>query len=158
MGFSAGWKERTAKGLVGLFFHVAVCTIGTFVIGLAISFVIPRAYLNGASYIELLPFIASSALLAAFAARRWFSRSAPWVGLFGLAPLFVGGQELWRGWSPTWSHQTRGDYVVSQLFCATSSCGDSEGLYMVFFGLPFLCLATYSIASFIILWLTKEKS
>jgi hypothetical protein len=90
-------------------------------------------------------------LLAAFATSRWFSRSAPWVGLLGLVSLFIGWQELWRAWSPTWSRQTRSDYVLSQLFGVHGSCGDSECLYMLLFAGPFVCLTAYSLAALITL-------
>jgi hypothetical protein len=144
---------ETANALLGIVFHAVLCVFG----GLALGFVIGvgvGGFWRGASrniqaLAEFLPLVVSSALLALFATSRWFSRSAPWVGLLGLASLFIGGLELWRGWSPTWSYQTRSNYVLSQLFGVPSSCGDSECLYMLLFSGPFVCLTAYSLAALI---------
>ena len=103
--------------------------------------------------IEFIPFVVVSALLAAFASSRWFRGAAPFVGLLGLLGLYLGGQE---GWSPSWSHQTREDYVLSQLFGTGSGCHDSECLYALFFGLPFVCLTTYSLSSLVTLYFTRR--
>ena len=85
------------------------------------------------------------------------SSSAPFVGLLGLAALCIGAHELSHGWSPTWSHQTLKDYLLSQLFCLGSGCHDSEGLYALFFGLPFLGLTSYSLGSLVALVTMRLK-
>jgi len=144
-----------AKALGGVVFHAAVALFGGFVLGIVIG-IGAQTLSRGAprdaqALVEFLPFVVSSALLALFTTSRWFSRSAPWVGLLGLAALFIGTQELWRGWSPTWSHQTHSDYVLSQLFGLPGSCADSECLYMLLFAGPFVCLTAYSVAALITL-------
>ncbi len=143
----------TANFLSGVVFHAAVASFGGFALGFALGLG-SEAIARGESrtvqaLAEFLPFAVSGALLALFTTPRWFSRSAPWVGLLGVAALFIGGQELWHGWSPGWSHQTRSDYVLSQLFGVPSGCGDSECLYTLFFSCPFFCLTAYSAAALV---------
>ena len=153
-------KGETENAVLGIVFHGAVALFGGFALGLVLGIgagAVGAAVIWGEASrsvqhsVEFLPFVVSNVLLAAFATPRWFSRSAPWVGILGFASLFLGWQELWRTWSPTWSHQTRSDYVLSQLFGVRGSCGESECLYMLLFTLPFVCLTAYSIAAFITL-------
>jgi len=106
---------------------------------------------------ELVLPVITSTLIAAFAAPRWFRCSAPWVGLLEFAAIYIGFRELYGGWSPTWSHQTRANYVLSQLFGTGQGCSDSECLYLLFFGYPFLCLTAYSAVSLIALGLTHKR-
>ncbi len=145
----------TAAFVLGIAMHAAIGLFGGFVLGLALNLVV-GALVRGASsdvraLAEFLPFVVSGALLSVFATRRWCNRSAPWVGLLGLAALLIGGQELWFGWSPTWSRQTRIDNLLSQLFGVSGGCGDSECLYMFLFTVPFVCLTAYSITALITL-------
>jgi len=136
--------------------HSVFCLIGSVVLGIAVSAAIGIVSRGAAKATELAVPAIVSAVLALFAAPRWLRGSAPWVGLFGLAALFVGWQGLYQGWSPAWSHQTRKDYILAQLFGIGGSCSDSECLYLLFFGLPFLCLMTYGLISLIALGLTRK--
>jgi hypothetical protein len=103
-------RSGMANVLLGIVLHTAIALFGGFTLGFALDLVVGFLARGASSDIrtlaEFLPFVVSGALLGMFATRRWCSRSAPWVGLLGLTALVVGGQELWFGWSPTWSHQT----------------------------------------------------
>jgi hypothetical protein len=153
-------KSRRASGLLrilaGTGVHLVFCLFGSTVLTLVVSAIIGAVSPWTAKGTELVVPVLAGALLASFAAPRWFHGSAPLVGIFGLLALFVGGLELYRGWSPTWSHQTRHDYVLSQLFGSWPGCSDSECLYLLFFGYPFLCLTTYGVASVIALALSRK--
>lgn len=157
MSLASDPAERTARAIFGFAFHTILASAGSIVGGVLILHAINAAVPGLARNAELLPFILSSALLAAFATPRWLGSCAPWVGILGLLALYVGAHELIHGWSPTCSHQTRSDYVLSQLFCVKAGCSDSEGLYALFFGWPFLCLTTYALASIVALRLTRSK-
>lgn len=150
-------SESATEKLVGFALHAVLGTLGSLLLGSVISLGIDAIASGRDRQVKFLPFIVASALLASFATSRWFSRSAPWVGLLGLAALCLGVQELAREWSPSWSHQTRGNYVLSQLFCVGSGCGDSEGLYALLSGWPFACLTTYSLVALITLRLTRKS-
>ncbi|HEY3973494.1 MAG TPA: hypothetical protein VGM18_10850 [Candidatus Sulfotelmatobacter sp.] len=154
-GSSAG---RILRIVAGTGFHLAFCLFASFVLTVAITLIITAISFGEARNTELVLGSTASALAAAFAAPRWFRGSAPWVSVFGLLALFAGGQELYLGWSPTWSHQTRTDYVLSQLFGLRPGCGASECLYMLFFGYPFVCLTTYAVVGAVALALTKKKA
>jgi len=148
-------RSGTATVLLGIVLHTAIGLFGGFTLGFTLNFIVGFLARGASSDIrtlaEFIPFVVSGAFLGMFATRRWCSRSAPWVGLLGLAALVAGGQELWFGWSPTWSHQTRIDHVLSQLFGVSGGCSDSECLYMLFFSLPFVILTAYSITASITL-------
>ena len=159
---SSRMNSRTQEGgriafTFGIFFHSIVALFGGFVLGsaldIAVNVVAPKAF-SGPALSESLPFVLSGAVFGVFATHRWPSRSAPWVALLGVAALLIAAGDLWFGWSPTWSHQTRSDYVLSQLFGVSGSCHDSECLYLLFFVFPFACLTAYSIAA----WITLRLS
>jgi hypothetical protein len=133
--------------ILGFAFHAFLASVGSIGFGLLLGTFIGVVWPGLFKHIEIVPFIAASTFLALFAAPRWCGRSAPWVGVLALVVLGTGTQELARGWSPSWSHQTRIDYVLSQLFCIKGGCSDSEGLYALRFGWPGLCFAAYSVAS-----------
>jgi len=143
----------TGNTVFGILFHAGIALLGGFALGSVIALgteALSRGEsTNVQALMEFVPFIVSSALLALFVTPRWFGGSAPWVGLLGLAPLFMGWQELWRGWSPTWSVQTRSEYLLSQLFGVRGGCGDSECLYVLFFTVPCACLMAYSVAALV---------
>jgi hypothetical protein len=141
------WTERATRIAVGVVLHSVLCLCTGVVLALVVTPAIGVVAPGAARSTELVLPVLMSALLASFAAPRCFRDSAPWVGLLGVTALFVGTQELYRGWSPIWSHQTRLEYVLSQLFGFSPGCSDSECLYLLFFGLPFLCLTTYGVAS-----------
>jgi hypothetical protein len=157
--------EATGTGspsvLLGIAFHSAVALFGAFALGCLLALAMEALVQGGATDVralaELLTFVVSGALLSVFTTPRWFSRSAPWVGLLGLAALLIGGHELWHGWSPTWSDQTRSDYVLSQLFGVSRGCGDSECVYMLIFSVPFVSLTAYSIAALAVLRFKRSQ-
>jgi hypothetical protein len=160
MNANASQTQRVGKALLGFLVHAMIATSGGLILGFVVNSgigVLSRgASTDVQALVEIIPFVVVSALLAAFASSRWFRRAAPFVGLLGLLALYLGGQELWRAWSPSWSHQTREDYVLSQLFGTGSGCHDSECLYVLFFGLPFVCLTTYSLSSLVTLYFTRK--
>ena len=159
MNAKASQQLRVSRAVLGFVVHAVIATTGGLVLGFVVNSgtgVLSRgAGTNVQVLTGFIPFVVVSALLAAFASSRWFRGVAPFVGLLGLLALYLGGQELWRAWSPSWSHQTREDYVLSQLFGTGSGCHDSECLYVLFFGLPFVCLITYSLSSLVTLYFTK---
>jgi hypothetical protein len=128
-------------------FHAILASAGSVAFGLLLGFLIDFMRPGLFKHLEIVPFIAASAFLAQFATPRWCGRSAPWVGVLALIIFGIGGQELARSWSPSWSHQARMDYVLSQLFCIKGGCSDSEGLYALLYGWPSLCVGAYSLAS-----------
>jgi hypothetical protein len=132
------WGERAARGVFGFAFHVVLATVGTFAFGMLFSIAIGAIVPNIFKRMEFVPFVISGAALALFSVPRWCGRCAPWVGIVGLVFLGWGIQELAGSWSPTWSHQTRSDYVLSQLFCMHNDCSGTEGLYALFFWMAFL--------------------
>ena len=153
-GNQATWFSKI---LAGALFHLFFCLFGSFVLTAAITVAITAISPGAARDTELVVGCLASALLASFVAPRWFRGSGPWVGIFGLVALFAGGQQLYRGWSPTWSDQSRSGYILSQLFGFSPGCGDSECLYLLLFGYPFLCLTVYSLVSAVALRLTRKK-
>ena len=154
-------REGKPNVLLGVVFHSVFAFFGGLGLGLPLGLAVELLSRRESSQVqalsELVPFAVSGALVAVFATRRFYGRSAPWVGLLGLTTLFMGWQELWFGWSPTWSHQTRIDYVLSQLFGLSSGCSDSECLYMLFFTFPFVCLTAYSLAALITLRFIRSE-
>lgn len=145
--------ERFGKAVLGVGFHAVACAVGSLVLGVLISATIGVISSEAARAGELLVPALVSAVLALLIAPRLSRRSAPFTVVFGLVALYIGWRELYWGWSPTWSHQTRREYVLSQLFGIGGSCSDSECLY-----LPFLCLTTYGLVSLIALGLTRKTS
>lgn len=150
------WGERAARSIFGFAFHLFLATAGSVGLGLLLAYLINAIAPGIARHVEIVPFVAAGAMLASFATPRFCGRSAPWVGIVGLGALVLGLHDLLRYWSPSWSHQTRLHYVLSQLFCLGSGCGDSEGLYALLFGIPFLVLCTYSVVSMVALWLVPK--
>ena len=140
-------ENRSGIAVVGFAFHVVMGTAGTFILAAlirrTIGFLTER-HLKDADFV--LPIVVSGAVLGLSVAPRLAGRVAPFVGLIGVAALVAGVHDFWRGWG-TWSHQSRIDYVLSQLFCVGSGCGDSDGLGALFYGWPFLCLTSYSLGS-----------
>ena len=150
------FEEQAATCIVGIGFHALAGTLGTVLLAVPLQAAIGRGH--QVSYPEsLIIFVISGALLGLFLTPFLLGSSAPFVGLLGLAALCIGAHELWHGWSPTWSHQTLKDYLLSQLFCLGSGCHDSEGLYAFFFGWPFLSLTSYSLGSLVALLTMRLK-
>jgi hypothetical protein len=154
---SASLAKRLLRTFAGLWFHTIFCLVGSVALTLAVGFIIGAISRQAANDTELIVPILAGALLATLAAPRWLRGSAPWVGILGLAALFIGWQELYRGWSPIWSHQTRRDYVLSQLFGFSPGCGDSECLYLLFFTFPFLCLSAYAVVGTVALAVNRKQ-
>ena len=149
-------SEQAATGILGIGFHALAGTLGTVLLAVPLRATIGRMHQLSSSE-DLVTFIISGALLGLFLTPLLLSRSAPFVGLIGLAVLCIGAQELWHGWSPAWSHQTQKDYLLSQLFCLDDRCHGSEGLYALFFGWPFLGLTSYSMGSLVALLAMRLK-
>lgn len=150
-------RKQAAEGILGIGFHALAGTMGSFLLSFLLRVVVGRVHQF--SYAEsLVTFIISSALLGLFFTPILLSRSAPFVGLLGLTALGIGAHELWHGWNSTWSHQTPTDYLLSQLFCLGAGCHDSEGLYALFSGWPFLGLTSYSMGSLVALLAMRFKS
>ena len=141
---------------LGIGFHALAGTLGTVLLAVPLRATVGRMHHLSSSE-DLVTFIISGALLGLFLTPFFLPISAPFVGLLGLATLFIGAHELWHGWSLTWSHQTLKAYLLSQLFCLGSGCSDSEGLYAFFFGWPFLGLTSYSIGSLVALLAMRLK-
>ena len=160
MNANASQKHGVSRAVLGFMVHAMIATTGGLILGFVVNRGTGELSRGAATDVQVLtgfiPFVVGSALLAAFASSRWFRGVAPFVGLLGLLALYLGGHELWRGWDPSWSHQTRQDYVLSQLFGTGAGCHDSECLYALFFGLPFVCLTTYSLSSLVTLYFTRK--
>src|SRR5579864_241914 len=148
--------ERISRWIFGFAFHAFLATAGSIAVGMLIAFAVGALAPGVTRHVGLFPFIVASALLASFAT-KWCGKCAPWVGILGLIALCLGAHELWHGWSPSWSHQSRADYVLSQLFCIGTGCSDSEGLYALIFGWPSLSLITYSMFSLIALVIRRSN-
>jgi hypothetical protein len=151
-------KGARVHPILGFAFHALLASAGTLAFGLLLGYLIGAVRPGLLKNREIVAFIAASALLALFATPRRCSRSAPWVGVLALIAFGTGAQELARTWSPAWSHQTRMDFVLSQLFCINEGCSDSEGLYALLFGWPCLCFGAYSLASLFALPLAKDQN
>jgi phosphotransferase system glucose/maltose/N-acetylglucosamine-specific IIC component len=149
--------EKWARAFLGTLFHVVFCLFCGFFLSILIGAVIGIVSRQAAKNTELVTLVLSGAFFGWFAAPRWFRWSAPWVGVFGLWALFSGVRELSRTWSPTWSDQTRHDYLMSQLFGISPGCGTSECLNTLFYGYPFLLLTAYGIASAVALAVTQKN-
>lgn len=150
--------RRWAELVVGFALHSVLATLGAATAGLVL-YVVFRTVLGPVSpavNLKILFLSISIVFIGAIAVPRWCGRSAPWVGIPGLFLLWLGAHDLLKFWSPDWSHQTRGDYLLSQLFCIRSGCGATEGLYALLFGWPSFCLLAYSVSSVLILAMTRK--
>jgi hypothetical protein len=159
------WGEQVARSIFGFALHAILGSLGSFALGLLVNAglcaIVKPANNDSLLFVSLIISSALIVFLLRFRAgdwvsRRWFSLTAPWVGLLGLAALGFGAQDLMREWSPTWSHETRYAYVLSQLFCVGSGCSATEGLSAALFGWPFVSWTSYSFASCVALWISRK--
>jgi hypothetical protein len=156
MKWTIAGEDKAARGFLGIAFHTFVGTVGSPLLAVLLQVAIGRGH-RVSDAVSIVSLLISGALLGLFFTPLLLSRSAPFVSLLGLAALWIGAHELWHAWSPTWSHQTQKDYLLSQLFCLGSGCSDSEGMYALFFGWPFLCLTSYSLGSLVALLAVRSK-
>lgn len=149
--------DRFRDFILGLFLHTLLAIFGGLLVGFVFLVIFNELSPTLLQHRDFVPFILAGLLMGTFAASRWFRHSASWVGVFGLIAIYIGGRELWTGWSPGWSHETRISYFLSQLFGVYGGCSDSECLYYLLFGLPFICFSSYSAGGLLALLVTPSK-
>jgi hypothetical protein len=93
-----------------------------------------------------------------FCNRRFGNRTALWIWILGFTWFFTGALELFNAWSPSWSQQSRVNYLAGELFGTVAECGSTECLYELFYTWPFLATVGYAIGARLGLSAYRERS
>ena len=136
---------------ISLAAHSFLAMVGGMIIGFVPEAFLSRLYRN--TVLEpFAPAIAATALLFGYFLSRYPFRAlaAKWTWMIGVAWLAFGIYDETRFWSTSWStEKTRWQYALAMFFGPTSKCGASECLGEVFFTMPFVASAMYSLGAYL---------